>query len=85
MQLAEPPPRSLRRPSGRTAPTTALFASDRWSSKDLSVLQGCWYLVEKHLPWCVGFGLVPTEMENCTAKVGGSASMPVVTVDASKR
>lgn len=43
--------------------------ADRWSSKDLSVLQGCWYL-GREVP-TVRFDLGTfSQEENCTTKVG---------------
>ena len=42
--------------------------ADRWSSKDLSVLQGCWYL-GREAPTVRGHIGAP-DRENCTTKVG---------------
>jgi hypothetical protein len=43
--------------------------ADRWSSKDLSVLQGCWYL-GREAPAVRGDFGVPSREEDCTTKVG---------------
>jgi hypothetical protein len=43
--------------------------ADRWSSKDLSVLQGCWYL-GREAPAVRGHFDTPGREENCTTKVG---------------
>jgi hypothetical protein len=42
--------------------------ADRWSSKDLSVLQGCWYL-GREAPAVRG-DIGARDRENCTSKVG---------------
>jgi hypothetical protein len=43
--------------------------ADRWSNKDLSVLQGCWYL-GREAPAVRGDFDTPGREENCSTKVG---------------
>jgi hypothetical protein len=56
------------KPIGPPRPSSALPA-DRWSSKDLSVLQGCWFL-GREAPTVRFDARTLKREENCTTKVG---------------